>query len=419
MVLNVYFVIIPGQRELVKAKQEGRVPDPKYGLMGRQRSVHNTYFTLPVLFTMISNHYAGLYGHEWNWVLLIMISVAGALIRVWFVQRHKGKQTRWCWPRAWSMLALTALVSLPRPTVDIGPPASFAEVQPVFQARCQPCHATRPTQEGFAAPPKGVLLETEAEIRARAPMINQQAWVIPGHAARQPDPHHRRRAPPDCALVQGRRTIDGHDPRCSRIGRPAAVAPPAHGGAGRGRDLCLLDPRRRARRARRRARRRRAAPRRRAARRKAGARASASSTSAGSRSTTTSTARSSAASPSRTTCARRSCCAMPRSAGRCSRRCGRRRHHALRPPDRRLHRLQSATARSAPSSSRNDGERYYRRQAERGRRMNSHPCRPGPPDVGRAARPDRPVGRRSPPISSARTTRSTSTTGATTSTCAS
>jgi Predicted membrane protein len=98
---NVYFVIIPGQRELVKAKEEGRTPDPKYGAMGRQRSVHNTYFTLPVLFTMISNHYAGLYGHEWNWVLLILISVAGALIRVWFVQRHKGNPIRWCWPAAW------------------------------------------------------------------------------------------------------------------------------------------------------------------------------------------------------------------------------------------------------------------------------------------------------------------------------
>ena len=68
------------------------MPDPKYGLMGRQRSVHNTYFTLPVLFTMISNHYAGLYGHQWNWVLLLLISVAGALVRVWFVQRHKGNQ---------------------------------------------------------------------------------------------------------------------------------------------------------------------------------------------------------------------------------------------------------------------------------------------------------------------------------------
>ena len=148
--------------------------------MGRQRSVHNTYFTLPVLFTMISNHYAGLYGHEWNWVLLVMISVAGALIRVWFVQRHKGQQNPLVLASGLVVLALTALVSLPRPTVDIGPPASFTEVQSIFKERCQPCHATRPTQEGFAAPPKGVILETEAEIRARAPMINQQVWVSPG-----------------------------------------------------------------------------------------------------------------------------------------------------------------------------------------------------------------------------------------------
>jgi len=75
------------------------------------------------------------------------------------------------------MLALTALASLPRPTVDIGPPASFAEVQPVLQARCAPCHAARPTQEGFSAPPKGVVLETADEIRARATAINQQAWI--------------------------------------------------------------------------------------------------------------------------------------------------------------------------------------------------------------------------------------------------
>jgi uncharacterized membrane protein len=177
MVLNVYFVIIPGQRELVKAKQEGRAPDPKHGVMGRQRSVHNTYFTLPVLFTMISNHYAGLYGHAWNWVLLLMISVAGALVRVWFVQRHKGRQDPLVLAAGLVMLALTAIVSLPRPAAEIGPPAAFAEVQPVFKARCQSCHATRPTQEGFAAPPKGVVLETEAELRARAAMINQQVWV--------------------------------------------------------------------------------------------------------------------------------------------------------------------------------------------------------------------------------------------------
>ena len=177
MVLNVYFVIIPGQRELVKAKQENRAPDSIHGLRGRQRSVHNTYFTLPELFTMISNHYAGLYGHEWNWVLLLMISVAGALIRVWFVQRHKGEADPLVLAAGLVMLALTALVSLPRPTVDIGPPASFAEVQAVFQARCQSCHATRPTQPGFAAPPKGIVLETQAELHSHAASINRQVWL--------------------------------------------------------------------------------------------------------------------------------------------------------------------------------------------------------------------------------------------------
>ncbi|HEY6982114.1 urate hydroxylase PuuD [Reyranella sp.] len=178
MVLNVFFVIIPGQHELVKAKQEGRKPDAKFGLMGRQRSVHNTYFTLPVLFTMISNHYAGLYGHPWNWVLLVMISVAGTLVRVWFVQRHKGNADPLVLAAGLVMLVLTAIVALPRPDPAMaGGPVAFAEVEPVIQQRCTPCHAAKPTQEGFAAPPKGVILETPDEIHARAATINQQVVV--------------------------------------------------------------------------------------------------------------------------------------------------------------------------------------------------------------------------------------------------
>ena len=128
MVLNVYFVIIPGQRELVKAKEEGRIPDPIHGLRGRQRSVHNTYFTLPVLFTMISNHYAGLYGHEWNWVLLLTISIAGALIRVWFVQRHKGNANPLVLASGFVFIAFTALLALPRLSADGGGRVAFAQV---------------------------------------------------------------------------------------------------------------------------------------------------------------------------------------------------------------------------------------------------------------------------------------------------
>ena len=175
MVLNVYFVIIPGQRELVKAKEEGRPLDPKFGLMGRQRSVHNTYFTLPVLFTMISNHYAGLYGHEWNWVLLILISVAGALIRVWFVQRHKGNANPLVLAMGFVFIAFTALLALPRPSADGGGPVAFDQVQPIIQARCVSCHAAKPTQEGFQAPPQGILLDTPTQIHAMAAAINQQA----------------------------------------------------------------------------------------------------------------------------------------------------------------------------------------------------------------------------------------------------
>ena len=174
MVLNVYFVIIPGQRELVRAKQEGRKPDPRFGAMGRQRSVHNTYFTLPVLFTMISNHYALLYGHPWNWVLLILISAAGALVRVWFVQRHKDAADPLVLAAGLVLLAITALLALPRPADLAGGPVAFAEIQPIIEAKCVPCHATRPTQEGIAAPPKGVILETATEIMIRSTQFH--AW---------------------------------------------------------------------------------------------------------------------------------------------------------------------------------------------------------------------------------------------------
>jgi uncharacterized membrane protein len=177
MVLNVYFVIIPGQRELVRAKQEGRTPDPRFGLMGRQRSVHNTYFTLPVLFTMISNHFAGLYGHPWNWQLLVMISAAGALVRVWFVQRHNNAADPLVLAAGLVLLALTAILAMPRGEGTHGGPVAFTEVQPVIQARCVPCHALKPTIANIAAAPKGVILETPTEIHARAAMINLQAAV--------------------------------------------------------------------------------------------------------------------------------------------------------------------------------------------------------------------------------------------------
>jgi len=108
MVLNVFVVIIPGQKALVAAAAAGQPVDPKYGLQGKQRSVHNTYFTLPAVFAMISNHYAWIFGAPNNWVWLILISAAGAFIRVWFVLRHRGKPPAWPLINAAILLAVTA-----------------------------------------------------------------------------------------------------------------------------------------------------------------------------------------------------------------------------------------------------------------------------------------------------------------------
>ena len=174
MVANVFFVIIPGQREMVKAKQEGRDPDPGPGLRGKQRSVHNTYFTLPVLFAMISNHYAMSYGAAHPALVLIAMSVAGALIRAWFVARHRaherGGRTSPV-PVALGLILLAGAAFALAPhspssgTAATAPAAErFAKVEIILQQRCVTCHAPQPTFAGFPAPPKGVLLDTPEHI---------------------------------------------------------------------------------------------------------------------------------------------------------------------------------------------------------------------------------------------------------------
>jgi uncharacterized membrane protein len=182
MVANVLFVIIPGQREMVRAKREGREPDPVFGKRGKQRSVHNTYFTLPVLFTMISTHYAFTFGAKNNWLVLLGISFAGALIRVWFVARHKaherGGKTP-SWPAIAGIVILLAVIVALRPAssqqqaLQVGA-AGFADVAPIFAQRCQPCHAQTPTQPGFIAAPLGIMLDTPAAILANLPKTQLQ-----------------------------------------------------------------------------------------------------------------------------------------------------------------------------------------------------------------------------------------------------
>ena len=171
MVANVFFHIIPGQKRMVADIRAGRAPDPKPGNIGKQRSVHNTYFTLPVLFIMISNHYPMTYSHPLGWLVLGVIMLAGVLVRQFFVLRHRGT-VKWALPVAGvALLAGVAVALAPKPVDSGGGKVTFANVQIVLKERCVQCHAAQPTQPGFAQPPKGVMLETAEQVAANAPKI--------------------------------------------------------------------------------------------------------------------------------------------------------------------------------------------------------------------------------------------------------
>ena len=174
MVANVFFHIIPGQKKMVAEIRAGQTPNPKYGLIGKQRSVHNTYFTLPVLFAMISNHYPMTYSHQQGWLVLIVIMLAGVLIRQFFVLRHLGKQ-QW-WLPAMALVLLAGLIVWLKPQAAVATSSvkvSTAEFESIIQQRCAPCHAQTPTQPGFVQPPKGVVLQSLDQIRQHSAMIAQ------------------------------------------------------------------------------------------------------------------------------------------------------------------------------------------------------------------------------------------------------
>lgn len=181
MVGNVFFVIIPGQKDMVRAIEEGSEPDPIHGIRGKQRSVHNTYFTLPVLFVMVSNHYAMTYGHRYNWLILIAITLIGALVRIYFVARHKGRASPI--PLLLALALLAALVTLVAPyqshrlSSQHSGDVTIAEVHKIVTERCSSCHAKVPSQAGFQVAPQGVVFETEEDIVRQAVAIHQQSVI--------------------------------------------------------------------------------------------------------------------------------------------------------------------------------------------------------------------------------------------------
>jgi uncharacterized membrane protein len=178
MSANVFVWIIPGQRKVVAAMMAGQPIDPVYGRRGKQRSTHNTYFTLPVLIAMLSNHYGFLYQGPWNWAVLALIMTAGALIRHFFVARHKahmkGLPPPWGYAAggvALILVLVAALAPRPEPAAAGAKPARFAEVQAIVAQRCVVCHNAELQQ-------KGVGLHTPELIKRHAQNLYQQAAVL-------------------------------------------------------------------------------------------------------------------------------------------------------------------------------------------------------------------------------------------------
>jgi len=169
---NVFFVIIPAHWELIRAKQAGREPSAAAGLRAKQRSVHNNYLTLPVVFTMISNHFPITYGHSYSWLILVALLVIGAWVRHFFNLRHTGR-TAW-WIPVTAALAIAAVAVAIRPHGSSGGTAvPFTRAQAIVQARCVPCHSAHPTKVDVA--PMGLVFDTPKQIHAQASLIEQVA----------------------------------------------------------------------------------------------------------------------------------------------------------------------------------------------------------------------------------------------------
>ena len=181
MSANVFFWIIPGQRKVVAQMRAGEAVDPIHGKRGKQRSVHNTYFTLPVLIAMLSNHYGWLYQASHNWLVLVLLMLAGALIRHSFVARHRahvlGRRTPW----EHALIGIAVLLGLvyalapapqsPAAQAAAARPASFAEVRQVIEQRCTLCHNAQVQN-------KGVALHSPELIGQHALAVYQQAAVL-------------------------------------------------------------------------------------------------------------------------------------------------------------------------------------------------------------------------------------------------
>ncbi len=183
MVANVAMVIIPGQRKVVAALLAGEAPDPIHGARGKQRSLHNNYLTLPVVFVMIGNHYPFVYATRWSFVILALVIIIGVLLRHFYNSRHKGLPSPW-WTWAVSAACVVAAIFLSTQGPAYGakvellaPPVKVAadDAYNVIAGRCAMCHAAEPSWPGVHRPPKGIVMETPEQIERLAGKIASAA----------------------------------------------------------------------------------------------------------------------------------------------------------------------------------------------------------------------------------------------------
>ncbi len=174
---NVFFVIIPAQKAMVKATQEKAYLDPAIGQFAGLRSFHNNYFTLPVLFVMISNHFPSTFGHEYPWLILALITIASAAVKHYLNLKEKNQQSVWVIPIATLILLSTVFITAPEPIGGECEEVTFTEVYSIIQERCVSCHSSRPTDDVWTAPPNGVVYDVPEDITKLTDKIMQRVVI--------------------------------------------------------------------------------------------------------------------------------------------------------------------------------------------------------------------------------------------------
>ena len=177
MVANVFFVIIPAQKAMVKAAREGKPLDPQLGKNAGMRSLHNNYFTLPVLFVMISNHFPSTFGNDYSWLVLAVITLGAAGVKHYLNLKEKGQLSVWVMPVSVLILLGAAFMTAPEKPGACKSDVSFAEVNTIIQNRCVTCHSAKPTDNVYTAAPNGIMYDTPADIVKLKDKIMQRVVI--------------------------------------------------------------------------------------------------------------------------------------------------------------------------------------------------------------------------------------------------